>query len=642
MTSFTVNSNAATQVLVFSTDPDPMRVLADVPPYIPGYKSLTNNVAGVNRNMVNSHRLGLLVYILPYLNMNSTDEIQLLIGPRPTPVGEIFVVGLYVDKPVPCYIPADLLKEMYKSPVPVPAAQPLFFSVKRLSGNEKNSPPLSLLYKPFGPGEMDTRPDLPNNQGLAPPIPSETVIDKTVIENGMFVTVPQYEHQAIGDKVSLAVGPFILIMTVTVLGDLLFELTPDFLATLPNTDKVSVSYEIWDIVENGSGWSSTVVLTLRPTEQLLIAPVIDQAVPGKPDNLKHDALNGETATVLLNDQFTAGDTVALTIVLLTAVGDRVERMLPLDVKNSTRSLRIELENEFIQNGIRGSMTLSYTRQRAGEIRYSKSYTITISGLALPAPPPTIDEQTGSVLPSDTSMAHVRIPRYWPLAVGATVQLFWQVIGSNGVVNLYIFAQTINDPTQEIVFTVESKYIERFAESPLTVFYKIENPGKAVVQSQSLQADIGKRTLIQDKTDFNDRTFNGWERGPAAIDIRDLSIRLAQGSSSDYVLYNNTFTNRSAGVVLKKTFSNLKVGAIYKFSINAQRVVGHYNPPILHLSTSQGDKSDPFPLNKKDTWNVLSLNFTAQSTTIECRINSAQPSGLGNDYEMDNITIKKIE
>src|SRR5687767_3344113 len=101
MTSFSINSNTATQVLVFSTNPDLTGILADVPPFIPGHKPLTNNVAGVNRNMVNSDRRGLLGYIFPYFNMNSTDEIRLYLGPRPTPVGEFFVVGPYVNQLVP-------------------------------------------------------------------------------------------------------------------------------------------------------------------------------------------------------------------------------------------------------------------------------------------------------------------------------------------------------------------------------------------------------------------------------------------------------------------------------------------------------------------------------------------------------------
>ncbi|MGH8333000.1 MAG: hypothetical protein ACRES0_21635, partial [Pseudomonas sp.] len=365
--------------------------------------------------------------------------------------------------------------------------------MERISGNNESSPTLSLLYKPFGPGEEDTRYDLPNNQGLASPMPSETVIDQTVINEGMFVTVPDYAFKALGDTVRLAVGPLVLEMTVTAAGDQLFELTPAFLQRLPNTDRVSISYEIVDIVQNESGWSTAVALALKPNTVLLTAPIVDEADAN--DNVNYDALAGADATVILTGIFAALDVVVLTVVMHTLAGDRVERKITVDVK-AGRSLRVLLENGFVRNAIRGSIILSYTQQSAGVTRPSKSYTFSINGLALSAAAPAIDEQMGTTLPAETSLAHVRAPTYWPLQVGATVQLFWQVTGANGVVHLFIFAQVINDVTQEIIFVVEGQYIERFAGRPLTVLYKIENPGRPVVQSESLQIMVGENAVFQ--------------------------------------------------------------------------------------------------------------------------------------------------
>lgn len=487
MTNLCTPTSTLYQTLMFSTDTDPMRVLAVSPPFLPGYKPLPDGVAGANRHMVNSDRLGLLFYIFPYLNMSATDRINVYFSSRPTPVASLDV-GLYKDQLVPVHILASILEQLYATPTPMPNELLLHFTVDRISGNPEKSPSLPLLYKPFGPGESDTRPDLPNNQGLALPAPSETIIDQTVIDEGMFVTVAQYEHQAVGDMIYLTVGPLILEMQVTALGDLLFELTPDFLATLPNTDRVSLSYEIVDIVQNESGWSSAVVLTLKPTVVLLSAPIVNEA--DAVNNVNYDALAGADATVLLTGLFNANDVVVLTLVMFTLAGDRVERTITQDVKATARSLQFPIENAYVQNAIRGSIMLSYTQRSAGITRLSKSCTVTVSGLALPAPAPQIDEQEGSELPSDTALAHVRIARYWPLATGATVQLFWQVTGSDGVIHLYIFGQIINDVSQEIIFTVGSEYIERFADSPLTVLYKIENPGKSLVQSESLQLAIG--------------------------------------------------------------------------------------------------------------------------------------------------------
>lgn len=490
MVSLSSNTNASTQTLVFSTDPNPLSTMADVPPFIPGAKALANNVYGVNRNMVNSDRRGLLGYFLPYPGMDSLDSIQLLIGTPPRPVGAPIPVGLNVDKPVPFYLPPDLLNQLFSFPIPMPDALPLVFTVTRPSGNTNTSPPLPLLFKPFGPGEADTRPDLPNNQGLALPIPSETVIDKPVLDNGMTVTVPQYLYQAIDDTVYLMVGPLVLSVTVSALGDVFFDLPPDFLARLPNTDKVPVSYEIVDLVENGSGWSSAVMLSLKPTVVLLAAPLVDEADAA--NNLDYSSLAGAAATVLLTDQFSIGDYVVLTIVLFTSGGDRVEHAIERTVAANSRLLQIQLPNELIRNVIKGLFTLSYTKERGTIIQNSKSATVTVSASKSenPAAAPTITEQQGGELPADTPLAHVVIPRYWPLVNGATITMIWQITGSDGVVNMYMFSQFIVDATQEIVFTVSDEYIKRFADKPLIVAYKIENPGTPSVQSELLQLTIG--------------------------------------------------------------------------------------------------------------------------------------------------------
>jgi len=488
MNDLSTNTNNATQTLIFSTDANQARVLTDYPPLIPGYKSLPEYVSGVNRNMVNSDRRGLLGYILPYLGMESSDQYRVYLGSRPTLVAGPFPIGNYLNQLVPFHIPLAHLEQMYATPVPIPGALELVYSIQRISENERTFPPLSLLYKPFGPGELDTRHDLPNNQGLALPVPTETEIDKTVLENGMFVTVPQYLYQAIGDKVYLAIGPLVLTHKVKVLGDVLFALEPDFLKDLPHTDRVAISYEIVDLVENSSGWSSAVSLALKPTTVLLPAPVINES---DGDNLDHGSLEeGEPANVLLTGQFKPGDIVSLTVVLFTAVGDRLERIIKKEVTTTVRSLKIPLENEFIQNGIRGSMALNYTKLSGSVTQDSKFTKVTISGTALPAPAPTIEEQKGKELPADTPTAHVHIPTYWPLLEGATVCLYWEVIGSNGVEHAYAFRQIINDIAQPVIFRVTSEYIDRFESSPLTVLYKIENPGTTVVQSASLEISIG--------------------------------------------------------------------------------------------------------------------------------------------------------
>lgn len=530
MVSLSSNTNASTQQLVFSTDHDPLRIMADVPPFIPGAKALANNVYGVNRNMVNSDRRGLLGYFFPYSDMDSLDFIQLLIGTPPRPVGAPISVGSNVDKPVPFYLPSDLLNQLFSSPIPMPDALPLVFKVTRPSGNTNTSPPLSLLFKPFGPGEEDTRPDKPNNQGLARPIPSETVIDKPVLDNGMTVTVPQYRYQAIGDTVYLMVGPLVLSVTVTALGEVFFDLLPEFLARLPNTDKVALSYELEDRVHNASGWSSAVMLSLKPTAVLLPPPQVDETDAA--NNLDYSSLAGAAATVLLTDQFSIGDNLLLTIVLFTSRGDRVEHVIERTMEANSRLLQIPLPNELIRNVIKGLFTLSYTKKRGTITQSSKSATVTVSASKSenPAAAPTITEQKGDELPADTTLAHVVIPKYWPLANDAKMTMFWQITGSDGVVNMYMFRQFIVDATQEVVFTVPADYTKRFASKRLIVAYEIENPGTPSVQSELLLLQIG---ALQTQTPTITATINTQTNQPVLNGGTTTAVSVTvSGSSSE--------------------------------------------------------------------------------------------------------------
>ncbi|MCU1749579.1 hypothetical protein [Pseudomonas sp. 6D_7.1_Bac1] len=642
MTSLSANANSSKQTLIFSTDSSGTGVLAVSPPLLLGGKPLPNNAVGANRNMVNSDRRGLLFYIFPYLNMSGTDHINVYLGTRPTPVAS-FNVDVYVDQLVPFYILASVLEQMYATPTPLPNILPLHFTVDRISGNpEKSDPPLPLLYKPFGPGELDTRPDLPNNQGLPLPVPSETIIDQTVINDGMFVTVPQYEHQAVGDVVYLAVGPLILEMTVAALGDLLFELTPAFLATLPNTDRVFISYEIVDIVQNESGWSTSVMLSLKPTVALLVAPDVSEA--DQSYNVDYDSLAGAGATVFITGVFNAGDIVVLTLVLFTLAGDRVERAITRDVTAATRLLLIPLENEFVRNGIRGSMILSYTQQSSVALYSSKSRTITISGLALAAPAPTVTEAVAGVLPADTQLAEVLIPHYWPLALGATVRMSWQVTGKNGVVHLYVFEQIITNIALPIAFLVASEYIEQFAGNPLTVRYVIENPGSSALTSEflTLQVGPGSTGWVDSNTDFQDDTYGGWERGSAA---GGSYIRIWSDGVRFFYNPNNVPSAGGlySGVVLQQTFL-FPVGN-YRFRIQAvNHTEGVQGPdiPILALYQDRTIIASAVKFEIGGPWLMIEGTFTVntrQSSTLY--VMSEQIKGNGNNCAIGQLEVQKI-
>jgi hypothetical protein len=143
-------------------------------------------------------------------------------------------------------------------------------------------------------------------------------------------------------------------------------------------------------------------------------------------------------------------------------------------------------------------------------------------------------------------------------------------------------------------------------------------------------------LTSDYTDFNDRLLNGWEAGPASAQ-GDWSI--ASRAQGEYSLNNFTYSERSAGVVLKKRFNNMKSGQRYRFQLYAQRDDHGQAVPQISIGTNLGELSAAVTLN--NTWQLLSGTVLATSQQLEFQIISHVATGHGNDYWIDNISISKV-
>ncbi|KAA0956005.1 hypothetical protein [Pseudomonas sp. ANT_H12B] len=485
------------QIQVFPSEPG-IGVLVISPPYVIGYKPLSDNALGVNYSMVHSDLRGLLVYILTYLQMTIGDQIDVFLGPGTTPVASFSVTDKDFDaegnaKNIPFYIPVKTMENKY----PQPGNLPFRFGVKRLGGNEEKSTPFDLFYKSFPPGDPDTDGGKPFNQGLPLPIASETIIDQNVIAEGMTVTVLAYLHQAMDDVVELAFGPLALFFTVTdPTADIVFDLTPELLGQLSASDVLIVRYQLTDKVHNQSGWSDALKLQAKPGVTLLSAPVVELA--DEFNVVNHDTLAGNPMSVLVTGVFATDDEIVLTLAGFTHSGEPVTHAYRKTLSSSGRTVFFDVENERVQALIRGALRLTYvlTKKSTGKPQHSKPADITISGSSSPLRAPTVEQAVADELPADTAMAQVLVPSYWPLKVGATVKLYWQVTGADGVMSRFIFGRTATDPSLPITFDVAAKYIAPYAGQPLTVHCDIANPGKVAVTSELLQLVIGEEAKLE--------------------------------------------------------------------------------------------------------------------------------------------------
>lgn len=480
------------QVVVFPPDRG-IGVLAVDPPYPPGYKPQSDGALGININMVHGDRDGLLVYILAYLNMAIGDYITVYIETKNASVAEFSVTEAHFDaegnaKNIPFYISATDMEARF-APL-LSENKQFWFEVERVSGNDtEQSPPVPLFYKYPAPGEPDTDGGKPFNQGLKLPVASESVIDKTVVNEGMFVTVLAYYNQKIGDVVVLAFGTLLLEVTVTALGDVVFELTPEMLAKLPLTSTVIVRWEVFDVVENSSGWSDSLILVFKPGIVLLTAPIFEQADPD--DVVHHDWLVGGTLRILVTGVFAKDELLELTFEGITNGGDLATHTFSRTLTAATRTVVFEVPNEWVRNLIRGSAQAFYQVVRTGNPQPSKHAGITITGTSLPLGLPMVEPlESNDTLPADTTLAKVEFATYWPMKAGAKAELCWQTIDSDGIAILFIFQLIVTDPTLPLIFQVPTKYIAPYAGAPLTLQCKITNPGKVEVVSDLLGLKIG--------------------------------------------------------------------------------------------------------------------------------------------------------
>lgn len=141
----------------------------------------------------------------------------------------------------------------------------------------------------------------------------------------------------------------------------------------------------------------------------------------------------------------------------------------------------------------------------------------------------------------------------------------------------------------------------------------------------------------DLTDFNDYYWNGWEAGAGASDPRDLVI-VNQGD--EWYLYNYTHTERSAGVVMKKTFSELALGKTYEFGMQVMRTNSSYATPRLSVLANGNVCIEPTDVTTRQ-WAWVGGTFVAGSTDVEVEIVSHIATGFGNDYALDTLRLQEV-
>ncbi|WP_207848240.1 MULTISPECIES: hypothetical protein [unclassified Pseudomonas] len=144
-------------------------------------------------------------------------------------------------------------------------------------------------------------------------------------------------------------------------------------------------------------------------------------------------------------------------------------------------------------------------------------------------------------------------------------------------------------------------------------------------------------LQRDFTDFADSNRNGWADG-AGVGRDDVKMVTV---ANNVRLQNYTYTNASSGVILHKTFNNLRPKASYRFTIKVVRFDGRFAVPRLSLRAAGATVAGPMNITSMSTWTVLSGTFTATQYQAVLDVYSHIATGEGNDYQIDDIEVVRV-
>jgi len=203
----------------------------------------------------------------------------------------------------------------------------------------------------------------------------------------------------------------------------------------------------------------------------------------------------------------------------------------------------------------------------------------------------------------------------------------------------VTAQDVANGLDRILKRSELLLLRNF--SPLTVTYEC-TPDDSDNRSDAIMFPVAKYIFtkpFEDLSDFdNSADLNGWQRGVAASDLRDLTFFREAGGNG--CLLNFTYTEISNGVLLFKSITRFEVGRRYSFSIDVKRYNVAGAVPLLSLRVNQVPVTaqTSFPTM---VWVRLVGTFTATSSTMGLDISSHVNTGSGNDYLLDKIYVREV-
>ncbi|WP_256346564.1 hypothetical protein [Pseudomonas gingeri] len=468
---------------------------------------------GINKASLDAHRdKGLQCILLPYRGIAENDFIELFCRDTVTPVAFHTVSDIEAanNAQISLFIP--------RARLPDGPADPVFFHLTRVSGNDDETEHFRLKVDTVAPGGRNPIASTYYNENLAMPVFPQDLIDFGVGEGDIGTPVPVLVgfypaisnpasdiNRAVRDRIRLSIGGHIVEHKVTE-GEVehqepitVWINTGDW-ARIGSGEHVC-EYEVVDEVGNYSdGWSPAQLLEVRLDDQadpLLYEPYVEES--NEHNELDADALDGADATIVVSTHradFAVGDTLRLRLNGRTSSGLPVVRYLdhPVAANELGRTARIPWDNAEILALVKGRVQISYVRQRpSAPDRGSRSVIVYVTGTQAGTglPPPTVEGAPGDVLPPDIAFLIVTIKEYLGQDPFDRVTLVLDGTLANG----QSYYREIDDiaGNGDIVFRLQNGTdgdIARLEGGTLRLYYWVENAaGK--FPSEDLLLDVGE-------------------------------------------------------------------------------------------------------------------------------------------------------
>ncbi|WP_090201951.1 carbohydrate binding domain-containing protein [Pseudomonas asplenii] len=304
-----------------------------------------------------------------------------------------------------------------------------------------------------------------------------------------------------------------------------------------------------------------------------------------------------------------------------------------------------IPREAVIHGIGKTVPINYTVTGSCKVATSADLNLQISmpvRLPIPVVPQAIKDLLD--LRTFTGNASVTVERWWFILPGQRVWLSGVGTGKDGLPYTLKILQGLVVTAAHVLHGLNEPLLRSQLDrlqnvSTLRFTCKVTADG-STHESEAVVFPVLTLTVrlpFDDLTTFDNNNWNGWQKGPAAADPRDLVIKHEDGN---WFLYNWTYTDRSNGVFLYRDYRGLEPGMRYEFSIYIRRVNNVPSAPMVSLLVEGRTLVGPVTISQEH-WQTMKGVFTATATTMRLQLYNHVATGLGNDYAVDNVRVREL-